>query len=81
MKAIIVTQLTKVLKEHEKLRFEKNLDGDLHQVGIEFKVQMKVGAKLAMLKDKVEKLEEGTEPMLYWSTSIYEIDQVRYFKR
>ena len=47
--------------------------------GIEFTVQMKVRAKLTMLKYKIEKREEGTDLVLDWS--VYEIDRVRYFKK
>ena len=80
IKQYVVTKLTKVLKDHEKLRFEKDLDDYLQQAGIELTGQMKVGAKLAMPKDKqVQKREEGVGPILDWS--IYEIDIVRYFKK
>ena len=74
-----VTKLIKVLKDHEKLRFEKDLDDHLQLVGIEFTTQTKVGTKLAMLKDKINKGEEGVEPVLDWS--LYEIDRSRYFKK
>ena len=61
------------------LRFEKDLDENLRQAGIEFTVLMKVGAKLAMLKCNVQKREEGVDPILDWS--IYAIERVRYFKK
>ena len=73
-----VTKLIKVLKDHEKLRFEKDLDDHLQLVGIEFATK-KVGAKLVMLKDKINKREEGVEPVLDWSLN--EIDRSRYFKK
>ena len=75
----VVTKLAKALKQNDKIRFEKDLDEDLRQVGIEFTVQTKVGAKLAMLKDEIDKREEGSEPLLNWS--LYEIDRNRYFKK
>lgn len=56
-KVSVVTKLIKVLKENEKTRFENDLNVDLERAGIAFTAQMKVGAKLAMLKDK---REEGT---------------------
>ena len=40
---------------------------------------MKVGAKLAMLKEKIDKREEGTDPVVDWN--VYKIDRVRYFKK
>ena len=63
-KVAVVTKLSKALKQNENIRFEKDLDDDLRQIGIEFAVQSKVGAKLVMLKDKIDKRKEGSEPLL-----------------
>ena len=78
-KQLVVTKLIKVLKDHEKVRFEKDLDDHLRLVGIEFTTQTKVGAKLTMLKDRVNKREEGEDPVLDWS--LYKVDRNRYFKK
>ena len=67
-KVAVVTKLAKALKKNETIRFEKDLDEDLRRVEIEFIVQTKVGAKLAMLKDKIDKREEGSEPLLDFKT-------------
>ena len=51
----------------------------MEQSGITITPQMKVGAKLAMLKDKIDKKEDGTDPVVDWN--VYKIDRVRYFKK
>ena len=75
----MVTKLIKALRENEKTRFENHLDVDLERAGISFTAQMKVGAKLAMLKHKIDKKEVGTDLVVDWN--VYEIDRVRYFKK
>ena len=77
-KVSVVTKLIKILKENEKTRFENDLNVDMERSGIII-TQMKVGAKLAMLKDKIDKREEGTDPVVDWN--VYEINRVRYFKK
>ena len=64
------------MAKHERVRFEKELDTLLTELGVTDFERMKVPAKILIVK---EKMEENEAEERDWS--VYEIDRKRYFKQ
>ena len=76
-KVRVIPRCQEALAQHEAVRFEKELDAVLAEFGVVCFERFKVGAKILMIKEKME--ENGTEESDW---SVYEIDRkTRYFKQ
>mmetsp|Transcript_21469 Transcript_21469/g.43617 ORF Transcript_21469/g.43617 Transcript_21469/m.43617 type:complete len:109 (-) Transcript_21469:8-334(-) len=75
-KVRVIPRCQEALAQHEAVRFEKELDAVLAEFGVVCFERFKVGAKILMIKEKME--ENGTEERDW---SVYEIDRQRYFKQ